>query len=66
MKPATTTEVAVLLGTARRNIQNYCKRHNVTKRGRDYDISARDIAGMRRELGKPGRPPKNSLKSKPT
>lgn len=52
----TTTEAAALLNTARRNVQNYCKRHNITKRGRDYDISERDIEGIRSELGKVGRP----------
>jgi len=51
----TTTEAAALIGTARRNVQNYCKRHALPKRGRDYDISDRDIEGMRNELGKPGR-----------
>ena len=51
----TTTEAAALLQTARRNVQNYCKRHSLPKRGRDYDISDQDIEGMRAELGKPGR-----------
>ena len=46
----TTTEAAALLQTARRNVQNYCKRHNLPKRGRDYDISDQDIEGMRQEL----------------
>lgn len=51
----TTNEVAVMLQTELRNVQNYCKRHKVSKRGRDYDISEQDIEGMRDELGKPGR-----------
>lgn len=51
----TTTDAAALLNTARRNVQNYCKRHNLPKRGRDYDITERDIEGMKAELGKPGR-----------
>lgn len=53
----TTAEAAAVLNTALRNVQNYCKRHNVPKRGRDYDISEQDIAQMRDELGKVGRPP---------
>lgn len=56
----TTTEAAALLNTARRNVQNYCARHKVTKRGRDYDITERDIEGMRAELGKPGRKAQNN------
>lgn len=55
-----TTEAAALLNTALRNVQNYCKRHNVPKRGRDYDITDQDIEGMRQELGKVGRPKKGS------
>lgn len=54
----TTTEAAALLNTARRNVQNYCKRHNIPKRGRDYDITPDDIEGMKQELGKPGPKPK--------
>lgn len=54
----TTSEAAALLDTARRNVQNYCKRHNLPKRGRDYNISDHDIHGMRAELGRPGRKPK--------
>ena len=52
----TTTEAAALLNTALRNVQNYCKRHNLPKRGRDYDIAAADIEGIRAELGRVGRP----------
>lgn len=54
----TTSEAAALLSTARRNVQNYCKRHNLSKQGRDYVVSDQDIQGMRAELGKPGRKPK--------
>jgi len=51
----TTLEAAALLNTALRNVQNYCKRHNLPKRGRDYDIAEADIQGIAAELGKVGR-----------
>lgn len=60
MPEYTTTEAAALLGTARRNVQNYARRHGLKKFGREYVVTAVDLEGMRAELGKPG--PK--LKSK--
>lgn len=56
MPEYTTTEAAALLQTARRNVQNYAKRHNLPKFGREYIVTEQDIARMRNELGKPGRP----------
>ncbi len=50
MKVHTTAEVAALLETARRNIQNYCRRHNLPKFGREYMISDGDIEDMTEEL----------------
>lgn len=61
----TTSEAAALLSTARRNVQNYCKRHTLPKRGRDYNISDQDIDGMRAELGKPGRKKKEQKQCNP-
>lgn len=55
MPEYTTTEAAALLGTARRNVQNYCKRHGLKKFGREYMVTEADLQGMRAELGKPGK-----------
>lgn len=54
MPEYTTTEAAALLKTARRNVQNYAKRHGLKKFGREYIVTAEDLEGMRAELGKPG------------
>jgi hypothetical protein len=56
MPEYTTTQAAELLKTNRRNVQNYAKRHNLPKFGREYIITQNDIEGMREELGKVGRP----------
>ena len=61
MPKYTTTQAATLLGTDRRNVQNYAKRHNLPKFGREYIITNEDIIAMRHELGKPG--PKPRLKT---
>jgi hypothetical protein len=53
----TTAEAAALLGTAHRNVQNYAKRHDLRKFGREYIITDADIEGMRGEIGRPGRKP---------
>lgn len=58
MPEYTTTKAAAMLGTARRNVQNYAKRHGLKKFGREYIVTETDIAGMRRELGKPGPKPR--------
>lgn len=55
MPEYTTTEAAALLGMARRNIQNYAKRHGLKKFGREYVVTEADIEGMRAELGRVGR-----------
>jgi hypothetical protein len=57
MPEYTTTEAAALLGVARRNVQNYAKRHELKKFGREYVITQIDIDAMRGELGKVGRKP---------
>ncbi len=57
MPEYTTTEAAALLGTAHRNVQNYAKRHELRKFGREYVITELDIEGMRGSIGKPGRRP---------
>lgn len=54
MPEYTTDQAAALLGTDRRNVQNYAKRHSLPKFGRQYIITKTDIEGMRNELGKPG------------
>jgi hypothetical protein len=53
----TTTQAAELLNANRRNVQNYAKRHSLKKFGREYIITAKDIEGMKEELGKPGAKP---------
>lgn len=55
MPEYTTTQAAELLNTAQRNVQNYCQRHGLKKFGREYVITAEDLEGMRKELGKVGR-----------
>lgn len=55
MPEYTTTEAAKLLKTARRNVQNYCKRHGLKKFGREYVVTSADLEGMKNELGKVGR-----------
>lgn len=55
MPEYTTTEAAALLETARRNVQNYCKRHGLKKFGREYVVTQADIEAMKLELGKVGR-----------
>jgi hypothetical protein len=54
MPEYTTTQAAEMLKTNRRNVQNYAKRHDLKKFGREYIITTKDIEGMREELGKPG------------
>ena len=61
MPEYTTTQAAALLQTARRNVQNYAKRHSLKKFGREYIITAKDIEGMKLELGKPGVKPKKPV-----
>lgn len=61
MPEYTTTEAAEILKTDRRNIQNYAKRHNLPKFGREYIIKESDFEGMRSELGKPGAKKKVSV-----
>lgn len=46
----TTTEAAALLNTARLNVQTWCKRHNVKKVGRDYQISNKVLEQIRQSL----------------
>lgn len=55
MPEYTTTAAAELLKTARRNVQNYCKRHGLKKFGREYVVTQADLEGMRLELGRVGR-----------
>ena len=55
MPEYTTTEAAAILETARRNVQNYCKRHGLKKFGREYVVTQVDIEAMKLELGKVGR-----------
>lgn len=50
MPEYTTTEAAVLLQTAQRNVQNYCKRHGLKKFGREYIVTSADLEGMKKEL----------------
>jgi hypothetical protein len=64
MPEYTTTEAAALLRTARRNVQNYAKRHGLRKFGREYVVTDADIEGMRAELGKPGPKSKNAIENK--
>lgn len=59
MPEYTTTQAAEMLNTARRNVQNYAKRHGLKKFGREYIVTAQDIEGMKEELGKPGVKPRN-------
>lgn len=61
MPEYTTTEAAALLGTARRNVQNYAKRHGLKKFGREYVVTQADMEGMRGELGKVGRKPSGAI-----
>lgn len=58
----TTTEAAALLSTALRNVQNYCKRHQIVRHGRDYLIPEAEIERMRAELGKVGRKKRDQAK----
>lgn len=55
MPEYTTTEAAALLNTARRNVQNYARRHGLKKFGREYVVTEADLEGMRNELGRVGR-----------
>lgn len=59
MPEYTTTQAAEILQTNRRNVQNYAKRHGLSKFGREYIITESDIEEMRNELGKPGPKKKN-------
>lgn len=61
MPEYTTTQAAEMLKTNRRNVQNYAKRHGIKKFGREYVITAKDIEGMKSELGKPGVKAKTSV-----
>lgn len=61
MPKYTTTQVAAILQTGRRNVQNYAKRHNLPKFGREYIITETDIEGMKGELGKPGKKPRKPV-----
>ncbi len=54
MPEYTTTQAAEMLNTNRRNVQNYAHRHGLPKFGREYIITAKDIEGLKEELGKPG------------
>ncbi len=61
MPEYTTDQAAEILKTAKRNVQNYAHRHSLPKFGRQYIITAKDIEGMREELGKPGAKKKRSV-----
>ncbi len=55
----TTRDAAAQLGTALRNVQNYCKRHGLQRFGREYVITPADVEAMKAEISdKPGPRPR--------
>lgn len=53
--PLTTTEAAARLGTTRQNVQKWCARHGVEKRGGMFWIDEATMERIKSRLGKPGR-----------
>lgn len=62
MPHLTTTEAAKVLGTDPQNVRGWCRRHGVTKHGREYLIDQKTFARIKARLGKPGREKKEEAK----